>query len=249
MHDFAIGYYLKYITYHHMPYAIQHTYLGIYICFASAIILFSFNSQIIVKITLNIILFLSIFILASKLSIIVFIFLFCFYLSRNIKVKKKTILIIISLLIIVACFILAFLVLNTDLFRTFENSVSNRLNIYACSLRGIKLNFWLGIGSGSVKEYINGCNTEIGLMDTHNLLFQEFLSNGIIGVTIFIKLLLVFFKAFFKFNYNLGYVLIITLIIYGSIEHLLNLQYGVLFYIFFLLFFYAILPIQNLKKL
>ena len=248
-HDFVLGYYLKYVAYHYLPNSIHHTYMGIYVCFALTIILFNESLNKIIKVLFCCILFFSIFFIASKLSIIFSSFILSFFLFRNLKLSRSKRIVILSSFTITILFIIYYLFYNTDLFRTLENSIGKRFNLYSCSFKGIKSNYLIGIGNKNIKTYINTCNSEIGLMDTHNIFFQEFLSNGLIGIVILIFIIYILFKLFIDSKSNLGIILISSLLIFGSIEHLLNLQHGTLFYMFFLLFFYSIFSGLNHKNL
>ena len=236
---FSINYYLKYVTYRYLPFAIHHTYMGVYICFAASIIMFEKNIKNSIKVFLCLLLFLSTFIIGSKFSIVLFMLIICAFLIKTYKESFLKIVLFITAFIAGLTFILSFLFLKTDLFRTLQNSLSNRIGLIHCSLEGIFSNFLIGIGNKNIKNFIEQCNTNLGPLDTHNLFLQEFLSNGILGITTLTIILYIFAKTFFNRKSILGIILIILLILFGLIEHVLNLQYGLLFFIFFLLLFYS----------
>lgn len=236
--EFALDYFLKYVTYHFLPYAIHHTYFGIYVCFASAIVIFDKKIYKKLKIILISMFFFSIFILGSKFSILFFVIILPIFISINLNYSRLRITSILSFILLVGASIVGFFYLKTDLFRTLVLSTKNRVTLYECSIGYIKDNYLIGIGNENVKAYIERCNKGIGRMDTHNIFLQEFLSNGILGIGILILLLIFFFKAFLKNKKMLGILLIIMLISFGMVEHLLNTQNGVLFIVFFLMIFY-----------
>ncbi|WP_299548807.1 O-antigen ligase family protein [Seonamhaeicola sp.] len=235
----AFDYFLKYVTYHYLPYSIHHTYIGIYLCFTSAIILFKTKINLYVKLLLNFILFASVLIIASKLTIIFFVILFFTYFLIDLKwtFLKRTLLIatlVLSFLLILTLYI------KTDLFRTLSVSINERKDLFKCSIEGINSNLFLGIGNDNVKNYIANCNSDLGLKNTHNIFLQEFLSNGVLGIIILCVLFYIFIRFFLKVQSILGVTLIVMILFFGLVEHLFNLQNGVLFFIpFLLLIFYT----------
>ncbi|MDD7885918.1 O-antigen ligase family protein [Flavivirga sp. 57AJ16] len=244
-HEFAIDYYLKYVTYHHLPFAIHHTYLGMYICFAASIIMFNKKLKHNLKAFLCIFLFLSTFIIASKLSIVFFILILFIYLFKTFKVSFLKLTISITAFTAVLIFIFYFLLLKTDIFRTLQNSISDRISLIYCSLEGIYSNFLLGIGNKNIKGFIEQCDSNLGLLDTHNLFLQEFLSNGFFGGAILTIILYIFTKTFFKAKSILGIILIVAVIFFGLIEHVLSLQYGMLYIVFFSLLFHSTVDLNS----
>lgn len=237
--EFAINYYLKHVTYNYLPFAIHHTYMGMYICFAGAIVLFNKNLQSRGKYVLCLLLFASILIIGSKLSILIMLLIFSFYqLYYNLKINIFKLIKALGISIIGFIVSVFFLYMKTDLFRTLEDSINIRKELLWCTMEGIKSNIFIGIGNSNVKEYISNCNGYLGRLDTHNLFFQEFLSNGVLGVAILIYLLYTFFKTQLERKIILGLTLILILILFGFVEHILDLQYGVVFFCFFLLLFY-----------
>ncbi|WP_411029406.1 O-antigen ligase family protein [Spongiimicrobium sp. 3-5] len=236
--EFAVDYFLKYVTYHFLPYAIHHTYLGIYISFAASIIIFDKELKNGVKVFLCLILFLSIFIIASKLSILLFILVISFCLSVNFKYSFSKIVLFIIFIVLISTLIIGFFYLQTDLFRTLDISINNRERLFGCSFEGISDNLLIGIGSANIKGFIEQCDPTLVGMDTHNIFLQEFLANGIFGFTVLISLLFTFLRGFIEKKVILGIVLILMLSTFGLTENLLNLQHGVTFFIFFLLLFH-----------
>jgi len=237
--EFGFNYYLKYVTYHHLPFAIHHTYIGMYVCFAGAIILFKKTLLNYKKYILYFILFASIFIIGSKLSILVMVLIFCFYqIHHKIKISFLKLIKVLGVFLISSVIGIIFLFTKTDLFRTLEDSINIRKDLFWCTLEGIKSNIFIGIGNDNVKQYISNCSGYLGRKDTHNLFLQEFISNGMLGVTILIYLMYIVFKSQLDRRVILGMILISILVLFGFVEHILDLQYGVVFFCFFVLLFY-----------
>lgn len=232
---FGLDYYLKYVLYHHLPFAIHHTYLGVYICFANTLILFSKRPTNQIKILLSIPLFFSIFIIGSKFSIVIYCFLLLIYmfwvLRSRIKVLIFTI-VIFSITILSSVYVL---MVRTDLFRTLEDSIFIRYRVFQCSLKGISDNVLLGVGRKGIKEFIENCvdNAQIR-MDTHNVLLQEFLANGVFGIFLLILLIVHLFKSAKIIEFKVFLVIFFSA---GMLEHILTLQHGVTFFVFFSLLF------------
>lgn len=236
---FSFDYFLKYVTYHYLPYSIHHTYIGIYLSFTLVIILFRTNFKPYLKIILCLTIFLSGLIIASKLTTLFFLLIVLVYLFIKLEWSFYKKMLSVITLVIIFLIIVFTLYLRTDLFRTISVSISERKALLDCSLEGIDSNFFIGVGNYNVKNYIVNCDQSLGLKDTHNLFLQELLSNGLLGFTILIALLIHFTKDFLKSKSILGGFLIISIMFFGFVEHLLNLQYGVLFFLFFLLLIYS----------
>lgn len=236
---FAFDYFLKYVTYYYLPYSIHHTYIGVYICFSVAVTLFVFKFRAYLKIILCLIMFLSALIIASKLTILILAIIFFIYLITELKWSFLKKLVLLSVFGGAFFVLLAILYLYSDLFRTLHVSVFERLNLFKCSIKGILTNISIGIGNYNVKSYIANCNTDLGKQNTHNIFLEEWLSNGIIGLLTFMFVLYKLGKSFLKNRSALGVILIALLLLFGFVEHLFNLQYGVLFFMYFLMLAYC----------
>ncbi len=229
---FRFNFYLKYVLYHYLPGAIHHTYLGMYIALGLIIILFGKKFNISTRILLSTPLVLSAFFITSKLSIIVIFLLFIFWLFKTLLFKHKKILLVLCCLLFA---ISSFFVFKTDIFRTFLNSFNNRVAIYRCSFEGISSNWLWGMGKERVKPFIKNCTNDMLEMDTHNVYLQEILSSGFFA---FLTLLLLLFALMFKGKGNIVFKLfLIIFFLFGMVEHLLNLQLGATFFVFFSLLF------------
>lgn len=234
---FGFNYFLKYITYHYLPNSIHHTYLGMYFCLATAIIMFHFSIKFYYKIILSLIILFPSFILISKFGILV---LFTTIISSILvnthkKINRVKRYLILSTLLFVA--IIVYLFTFTDLFNPLYDSVYIRAVLYKTAFNGILSNPFIGIGNYAVKPFMESQNSEIGLMNSHNIFLGEFLSNGVLG---FVSLLLIFYIPIRNFSVknNLLELCFFTFFfLFGLIEHLLNTQNGILFIVFFLMIF------------
>ena len=151
------------------------------------------------------------------------------------KINRVKRYLILSTLLFVA--IIVYLFTFTDLFNPLYDSVYIRAVLYKTAFNGILSNPFIGIGNYAVKPFMESQNSEIGLMNSHNIFLGEFLSNGVLG---FVSLLLIFYIPIRNFSVknNLLELCFFTFFfVFGLIEHLLNTQNGILFIVFFLMIF------------
>ncbi|WP_372938911.1 hypothetical protein, partial [Seonamhaeicola sp.] len=127
------------------------------------------------------------------------------------------------------------ILLYTDIFRTFSNSFKVRLSLLKCTLEGIRENFMFGIGRDKIKTFLETCTNGLFEMDTHNMYVQELLSSGILSFVILILLLGATLKLL-KDNL-LAIMFLCVFMVFGVFEHLLNMQLGVTYFVFFSLCF------------
>ncbi|MCB0376732.1 MAG: hypothetical protein KDD04_12505, partial [Sinomicrobium sp.] len=87
----------------------------------------------------------------------------------------------------------------------------------------------------NIKDRLSACLStyNIGRMDTHNIFLQELLSNGIWGLAALLALFIMLFLNAVKKPLFISFLILI--LIFGMIEHLLDLQNGVVFLVFFML--------------
>ncbi len=227
--DFTVDYYLKYVLYNYLPGAIHHTYLGMFINFSIAWVLFRKEVNPVYKTTLVMILFLVLPFLGSKWSLPAAIFILSVWLFRfrNTKEIRKWF----FAGIVSFSGVLIVLVLTTDLFRTFFSSVSQRIQLIECSWQGIQNHWLLGMGKSSIKNWMQTCTSGELAMDTHNIFLQELLSSGIIACIVLFLLLYHLFRYARKIIFFQVFLALILL--YGLIEHIFDLQLGVTFFCFF----------------
>lgn len=219
---FAINYYLRYSLTYHLPYAIHHTYLGLNILISIIIVS---NWAVFKRIRYLIIglLFFASFFLSSKLLIV----MTCLYAVYKLFIKSR-----LSILIFGSGILFAYFFYDYSwILQKIGSSYSNRMNIWECAILLLKDNYILGVGNDNIKGLVNSCNMLAGYNDTHNIWLQAWLSNGIIEVAILIIIFFILIKKGLK-NKLLLLFTIITLSV-GMIEHIFNLQRGVMFFTFF----------------
>ena len=234
---FELNYYLKYVLYHHLPGAIHHTYMGAFIIFSSSLLYWEKRINLIIRVLGIFLLSASIFILGSKMSIALFFFVPLFSLLSTKKTFDKKWGVISGGMLLLFSFCGLWFLLKTDLFRNFSNSAINRISLFEGSFILIKDNFMLGIGNYNIKEQlIQYSSDKVSGMDTHNVFLQEFLSNGVFGFLILTLLFSFFFLRSIGDHIYLLFVIVFLFI--GTIEHILNLQLGVTFFLFFSYLFY-----------
>ncbi|WP_223826698.1 O-antigen ligase family protein [Flagellimonas sp. S3867] len=183
--------------------------------------------------------FFLIFFLGSKFSILVFFITLATtiaYLLRRFPFWRA--LVLLSYFILFSIIVLA-LFFKTDLFRTLSNSIRNRIHLYKSSFFEIKENFFVGVGNYNIKNVLSKYSIDSNLaMDTHNLFIQEFLANGVFGLLTVLGFMFLLFKK--AKNDYIFFMFTLVFLLIGMVEHVLNLQLGVTFFVFFsFLFFYS----------
>ncbi|MEQ9062891.1 MAG: O-antigen ligase family protein [Vicingaceae bacterium] len=134
------------------------------------------------------------------------------------------------------------------------NSTNIRREIYRCSKEILEQNWLSGIGIGNVQPALNKCyeaNDQEKLMrmefNTHNEYAHTWISNGIIGIFIFVLMLLLPLIHSFRMR-DLPYqAFLILMIVCFFTENVLARQHGVVFYAFFntLFAFHLISPLKD----
>ncbi|MDO6809172.1 hypothetical protein Q4603_11145 [Zobellia galactanivorans] len=222
---FEFNYYLKYVLYNYMPGAMHHTYIGMYACFALTIILIFSQVNWYKKLIISIPLLLLMPFIGSKTSLFVTVIVILVWLTRefSVRILKWVVPFIVALALSI--------LLYTDIFRTFSNSFKVRLSLLKCTFEGIGENFMFGIGRDEIKTFLATCTKGLYEMDTHNMYVQELLSSGILSLVILILLLGATLKLLK--NNLLAIMFLCMFMVFGVFEHLLNMQLGVTYFVFF----------------
>lgn len=238
--------YLRYMLYNYLPGAIHHTYIGMYIVF-SILILFVFTF---LKKKINFFLGISVMgfylfsllYLGGKMTVFLVGFLLVVALLKKIKIKMKTILFSFLAIVGVITFFLFFN--NSDwVLMGINHSLDSRLEIYTCGFKASTENIVWGLGHFNFEKVITDYCPSFSLFNKfipHNIFIRELLGNGIVGISILIGLVFFIFKTSLKSRNILFLSLSIMLLIIGSIEDVLYLQRGVIFFVFFITLFYVI---------
>ena len=132
-----------------------------------------------------------------------------------------------------------------------HNSTNTRIGIYNCSFETIKGNWLMGVGAGDSQYVLDNCyeqfNTPVYSQhpyNTHNQYLGIWLDTGILGLFIFVFI--------FFFGFYTGYVKIkplqVVFFCFMAInmltENILATQAGIVFFMYFYVFFY----ISNFSK-
>lgn len=223
---FGLDYYLKYVLYHFMPGAIHHTYIGMFMCFAMLLLFFESGLKPGIKLGLATPILLFIPFLGSKLSLAVAFLILLYWLIQQENFKKWR-----WFIVFAVAMVNTGLFLFTDLFRTLSISLGNRISYYECVVLHAKNNLLSGVGYTNIKEFMDNCPFMGEKMDTHNIVFQELLASGIFGMASLVTLFIVLYKNAKK---NPLFKLFLTVfLVFGTVEHLFNIQLGVTFFVFF----------------
>jgi O-antigen ligase len=252
----------KNIFYYTQLATIHPTYLATYILFSLIVIGNYFATQYKklsllkkVLITLLIIHFIIFtLLLSSRIAIIALALIFnalvvFHYIKKNISIVMLCLLLSIN-------FIPAILIANsplikvrfaeiqtlnfTDTKNAIENSTNSRIIIWKSSIKLIKENFWLGVGTGDVtdelvKDYSNN-SFNIGIKkryNAHNQYLQVWLAYGLVGFSLFTLSFAMYWQMAIK-NFDVIYLifLLIMTIVFLT-ESYLQTQSGVVFFAFF----------------
>lgn len=228
--------YLRYMFYNYLPGAIHHTYIGMYMSFAIAILfIYTIMKRKVNKllgISLMLFLFFSMIYVGSKLSILIIVVFIFACIARRVKFKKL-------LLLIFSCvFVLAsFLFVNKKdrILNSINNSLESRVEIYSCGIKAYQDNIFFGLGNMNLENYC----PEYEKFVPHNIFLRELLYTGIIGGVVLILLVLYLLKSVKKSRNVLFLLLFAKLVAIGFIEDVLYIQRGVFFFVLFSSLFYS----------
>ena len=211
----------------------------------------AYNALIVI---FQLILLVFLILIMSKGVILAFVLAFIVLISK--KFKSKYLLIFLALIALFAIlpsennrFKELF---NNSTYNSFtgENSTNIRLNVLECSYDLAVKKPFLGYGVGDIQDELSKCYSEkefnFGSVryNSHNQFLFVWLSNGIIGLLLFILLLLFYLKVAIK---NKDYLMLSVLVLYSVVflfENVLSRQSGVIFFSFIMNF----LMIINLNK-
>ena len=216
---------------------VHETYMAMYIY--TAFIILSFNEKYfknynkLMKKLIGLSFFITSF--TSRMTYIIVIGYLAIYLYVKINYIKGRILYLFSILIIGTLFVYNY----SELLVT---SMYRRVEIWKSSLYIIRDNFFLGTGTNSAdiligqmlidnSKIVDRLGREIG---THNMIFDFVINYGVAGI-----ILLLLFSSYLYLNFKTweGKSFLFIIFSYGLIEHILNLQWGVIFIVYFLLLY------------
>lgn len=245
---FVLNHYLKYDLYNYLPFAYHHTYLGLYFCFSILILLYYFQSNKQInktqRLALSVFVFLNQLFIGGKLTVLLSCLIILHYaLNSFFFWKKKQNLpnkIVKFTITFLTGFGFLFVLYRKGLWRTINNSISRRIEIWRCSLNSIGERPFLGWGRKIGQNQIEACGIE-NVFGTHNQLLEEFLYYGVFGLwfVAFFVILGIKSKKDLMFKQFLFLILIVSLF-----ENVFSLQRGILFIAFFSSMFYF----TNLSK-
>ncbi|MFD1143788.1 O-antigen ligase family protein [Larkinella insperata] len=245
------------------------TYMGIYLCFASAILLISPKHRQQVKgwklVAVQFPLFLFLMALMPKAPVIALFVILCYYawINRAQKHKFVPILAVLLISLSIACISIPFSSQRIGEFSAvldakpndnpMDNSVQMRQVILSVDLDVLAQNWVTGLGPGGVdpalkakyEEYARRLNVPLEAFDTHNEYLNQWLSFGLIGITLFILVLGIQFANAVRRRDHLYAILLMIFIVTFFTENVWSQQKGITFYSFFTsLFFFVGMRLQ-----
>ncbi|MGA0556428.1 O-antigen ligase family protein [Larkinella sp. VNQ87] len=245
------------------------TYMGIYLCFATAILLFSpVQRQKLKGWKLGAVLFpLFLFLMAlmPKTPVIALVVMLGYYgwIHRAQKRRFVPVLVVLLLSVSVACISIPFSSQRIGEFsevmkakpndNPMDNSVQMRQVIWSVDLDVLKENWLTGVGPGDLDEalgeqyakYARMLNVPLVAYDTHNEYLNQWLSFGLLGIGLMLLILIIQFTNAFRRRDHLYALLLLAVTITFFTENVWSHQKGVVFYSFFSsLFFFAGMKLQ-----
>lgn len=204
-----------------------------------------------------------IILLSSKAGIISLMIVFFMSIGYIVVNQKKILTGIWSFVIVILLFFIAFkifpyalnrIVTSTEVVensgeieKDSEEGTAARLLIWTTAFEIIENNFFLGVGTGDVKDVLlenykknNITNAFKQELNAHNQYLQTFLSLGILGLMIIVFLLIIPAYYALKNGYFTYFLFLIVISINFLIESVLETQAGVVFYAFFNSFLFYI---------
>ncbi|GAB3924643.1 O-antigen ligase family protein [Larkinella terrae] len=245
------------------------TYMGIYLCFATAILLISpKHRQQLKGWKLGAVLFpLFLFLMAlmPKAPVIALFAILLYYgwINRAHKQQVVPILAVLLLSVSVACISIPFssqrvgelsaLVTAKPNDNPNANSIQMRQVIWSVDLDVLKKNWLTGVGPGGIdpalearyKDYSRMFHVTLEPHDTHNEYINQWLCFGLAGIVLLVVIMGVQFANAARRRDHLYAILLLIFVITFFTENVLSQQRGVVFYSFFTsLFFLAGMKLQ-----
>ncbi|MGF1558596.1 MAG: O-antigen ligase family protein [Flavobacteriaceae bacterium] len=223
---FEISHYLIYDLRKNVPGIYHHTYIGMYMTFAIAILLnYAKNKFRMFFLALAFFILVNQVLFGSKLTLVLSLALVVFYTFKFVKAKLAPLLIVLVLGIVV----LSTLVFKSGLVDSLSFSASNRIESWQCALTGFFEKPFLGHGNEASVMYLEKCITT-DAVSSHNQYLEEVLNYGLFGLwlPVFFAILLLRPKKPILYT-----VLVLLFAVVSCFENTLSLQRGVLFFTFF----------------
>jgi len=221
---------------------IHPSYYSIYLLFSTSLLFWVYKKDrrftAVIKLILFVVLILIQLYLKSRAGLLATILIICLFTILN--HKKKIIASVLS--IVLALFLILFKTLKNQDFlnRNVVESAIDRLSIWLSSLDVIKKNIFIGVGIGDYqyeldRQYFLN-NFDHGIhekLNTHNQFLQTLVSNGLLGLLLFLSIFYFLFKRYLRFKNEIILYFIATIVILMFFDSVLIVQHGILFFTFF----------------
>ncbi|SHI49970.1 O-antigen ligase family protein [Pseudozobellia thermophila] len=231
--NFELSHFLIYDLRKNLPGAYHHTYIGMYMTFSIAILLYGslginkiYSYLIVCFILLNQVG------IGSKLTLLMSLVLIAYYSKKYFK-SELTRAFKVFLLFVLILLVVGFFIYESGVFNSISFSSSNRIESWQCALQGFFRKPFLGYGHEMSVVYMDECITS-NAISTHNQYLEELLNYGVFGIWLPVLLMFLYLKSK---NDGLFKIFLVMIIVLGLFENILSLQRGVLFFVFFSTFF------------
>ena len=249
--DFT-DHYVVYVLAQEFPWAMHHTYIGLYILCITTIIFYAtiISNKIkpIIGWGLSILLLVNTFYIGGK-STTMLLILFMIGILFKSRLKKK---ITKHYKYYVLGFVLAVVAGIMAIYEWLTISVSQSLTlrgkIYDRCIEVIAEALPTGIGkSGLNKIPLDIQQPEGKNLIPHNVHFNELIMNGVVGELILLSMLTYLLIVAYKHS-TVFFIFVLSIVITGFMEDLLTRQRGILFFVFFSVIFYIKFVSYNNQK-
>lgn len=243
---------------------IHPTYLSMYANAALAMLLFAAGRNLFRRLSFWFIvsvLFLGIFMLASKAGLITMILLMLVFSYRLLFIEKKVMQAISGLVVVFLLFFAAYFTIgefrnkirmvfhaveNSREKQTNEESSAMRVEVWKAGMEVASKNLPFGTGTGDGRGELMSVYKERGLiaeashqLNAHNQFLQATITVGIAGLLILLTWMLTFSTIFIRAKELDGLWIMILFLINNLVECMLEVQAGIFFFTFFIALYFA----------
>jgi len=233
--SFEISHYLVYDLRQNLPGAYHHTYIGMYMVFAIAILLWQFGKKYYwQRIALAIFITLNQILIGGKITFFLSVLIFAAYLLEEIKKTRFFSRLICAFAILIL--LSGGLLYKSGFLNSASFSASNRIESWKCSAQAFFNKPLFGYGHEETVVFLKNCISS-NAVSTHNQFLEEFMNYGLFGLWLPMFFIFLFFKS--KSTKLFRFFLLITCSV-SFFENILSLQRGVLFFTFYIALFWQV---------
>jgi len=207
--------------------AYHHSYIGMYMTFSIAILLYysreKYRTALIVT---ALFIFVNQIVIGSKLTLALSFLLILFSVFIQLRTRFKAWLLALASMVVV--FVIS-LIYKSGILNSVSFSTGNRIESWECTIDGFLEKPLFGFGHRNSVTYLENCITS-DAVSAHSQYLEEFINYGLFGIWLPILFILLLLKS----KKDLLFLVFMTMIVLVSFfENTLSLQRGVLFFVSF----------------